>query len=88
MYFNKISNSFPAQEIHEDSCGKAKTMRPRSEWFPHEEAHREPAESVVYFRSDGIDSNMYLPLFSANNNFFFWIMIVTAFFIIFKHKQK
>ena len=29
------------------SCGKAKTMRPRSVLC--EEAHREPAESVVYF---------------------------------------
>ncbi len=41
----------PAKEIHGDSCGIVKTMRPHSEWVSHEEAHREPTESVVYFRS-------------------------------------
>jgi hypothetical protein len=41
----------PVEEIHRDSCGKAKTMRPRSEWFSREEAQREPTESEVYFRN-------------------------------------
>jgi hypothetical protein len=30
----------------EDSCGKAKTLRPRRKWFSSEEAQCEPTESV------------------------------------------
>ncbi len=41
-FHQKVSQTL-VEEMHEDSCGKAKTMRPRSEWFSHEEAHRKPS---------------------------------------------
>ncbi|ASN04524.1 hypothetical protein CFK40_05615 [Virgibacillus necropolis] len=50
-----------AKEKHGDSCGNSEDDEtPQRAVFAIEEAHREPAESVVFFRSGHSAPNMIL----------------------------